>query len=494
VRCPLVDRLWPSSCSISKVRRKRREGNPMSDRTSRLVQLLREQIPTLLTLMALGGVAIWGFHSEWRIPGMSGQSASSAGKDKEGAGEARAHLKPGAAIRVVAPARGAAAKPANPLCPLDETRVEFPTSESVRRAGVRVEPVQERPMKAMLSAPAEVDYDPTRVARLSSPVAGRVWRVEMEVGQRVRKGDVLVLLDAARVGDAKAEFLTALTQLDLRTRQLASLKAGGGAVAGVRIQEAEAAQRDARIRLFNAEQSLINLGLPIKSGDVAKLAEDELAAKVRYLGLPEPVVKTLDPETATSNLLPIRAPFDGVVAERQVAPGEVVDPTKTLFVVADLSRIWIVMSVRQEDADKLALAQPVAFESDGHPGEVVRGEVSWISTSVDERTRTMRARAAVDNPKEHLRARTFGTAQITTRDAPKAVVVPTEAIQREGQCRFVFVGLQDQVFQVRQVRLGVFSGGFTEILEGLRLGDVVVATGSFVLKSEVLKDRFGHAD
>lgn len=445
------------------------------------VQFLRTQLPTLLVLLVLAGIGYWGYRTEWRIAGFSASRENEAGGPAEHAAQVGA--------RVVAP------ESINEDCPLDRTRLEFPSAEAVNSAGIRVAPIEHKSLSETLSAPAEVDYDPTRVARLASPVPGRVWQVETEVGQRVRKGDVLALIDAADVGTAKAGFLEALTQLDLKAKTAARLREAAGAVAGRQVLEAEAALRDARIRLFNSEQALVNLGLPIKGKDVEQLPEEELAARVRFLGLPEAVVKSLDPEMATSNLLPVKAPFDGIVAERQAAPGEIVDASKILFVVADLSRVWVVMSVRQEDVDKLRLGQAVAFQPDGHPGEVVvQGDVSWISTTVDEKTRTMRARAVMDNPTEHLRARTFGAAQITIRSAPNAIVVPSAAIQQEATCRFVFVLVAEKVFQVRMVQVGIVSGGFTEIRTGLRPGENVATTGSFVLKSELLKGRLGEAD
>ena len=444
-------------------------------------QFLRTRLPTFLILLALAAIGYWGYRTEWRIPGFS----ATGEKETDGLAEPADT----AGLRVLAP------ESVNDDCPLDQTRLQFPSAEAVRRAGIRVAPTEEKPLTEALSAPAEVDYDPTRVARLASPVPGRVWRVETEVGQRVRKGDVLALVDAVDVGKTKADFLEALTQLDLKAKTAARLREAAGAVAGRQVLEAEAALRDARIRLFNAEQALVNLGLPIKGQEVEQLPEEELAARVRFLGLPPEIVKSLDSEMATSNLLPLKAPFDGIVAERQVAPGEIVDASKILFIVADLSRVWIVMSVRQEDVDKLRLGQAVAFQPDGHPGEgLVQGEVSWISTTVDERTRTMRARAVVSNPGEHLRARTFGAARITIRDAPKAAVVPSEAVQQEGNCRFVFVRDAAQVFQVRQVQAGIVSGRFTEIQTGLRPGEFVATTGSFFLKSELLKGRLGEAD
>lgn len=445
-------------------------------------QLVRTSLASLLTLLVLAGIGYWGYLTEWKLPGFS-SGGQQVGEEPEAKQEDKR-----TSAQVIRPAS------VDKSCPLDRTRIAFTSAEAVRAAGIEYGAAEQEPVRETISVPAEVNYDPTRVTRLSSPVSGRLWRVEGEVGQRVDKGAVLGLVDSADVGKAKANFLEALTQVGLNATTASRLREAGGAVAGRQVREAEAALRDARIRLFNAEQSLINLGLPIRGKDVEALPDAELTARLRYLGLSGPVVKELDPEIATSNLLPIRTPFAGMVVERQASPSEVVDPSKVLFVVADLSQIWIVLSVRQEDMDRLALKQPIVFVPDGFPEESIRGELSWISTMVDDKTRTIQVRAVVANPGDHYRSGMFGTAQIITRDAPNAVVVPKEATQREGECRFVFVRLDDQAFEVRKVRLGVSSGPMIEIQQGLRPGEVVVTRGSFFLKSELLKGRLGEAD
>src|SRR5262249_57087110 len=104
-----------------------------------------------------------------------------------------------------------------------------------------------------------------------------------------------------------------------------------------------------------AEQALVNLGLPINTEELTRLDEQTMAKRIQFLGLPDSVVKSLDAAKTTANLLPVVAPMDGVVAERQVVPGEVVDSSKPMFVVADLSRVWIMIDVRLEAGDSLAL-------------------------------------------------------------------------------------------------------------------------------------------
>jgi cobalt-zinc-cadmium efflux system membrane fusion protein len=314
--------------------------------------------------------------------------------------------------------------------------------------------------------------------------------VEEELGHAVKQGDVLALVDAAEVGRAKTEILQAAAQVDVKEKTFDRIKAS--TEKGLRTQaellEAEASLREARGRLSSAEQALINLGLPVRAADLAALPEEKRAERLRFLGLPDPVQATIGPETLTANLIPVKAPFDGIVVSRAIVSGEVVDSTKTMFVVADTSRMWAMIDVRVEDMSSLSLGQAVAFQG---PDVTSEGKVAWISTAVDEKTRTLGVRADLENPEGRLRAHTFGTARIITRGSPNAVAVPDGAIQWDGCCHVVFVRLTSEVFQTRKIRLGARSGGFTEVLVGVLPGEVVATTGSHVLKSEILKSKLG---
>jgi cobalt-zinc-cadmium efflux system membrane fusion protein len=371
--------------------------------------------------------------------------------------------------------------------------VQFASVESVQKTGIDLEAVQERPIAAYIDANAEIGYDQTRVARLSSKAAGTVWRVVREVGERVKKGDVLAFIDAAEVGRIKSELLRAFAMVDVKERTLKRIETS--AKEGYRTQaellEAEGALREARIHLFTAQQNLINLGLPVSLDDLSGVSEDKLAEKIRLLGLPNQSVEVLDSNTATANLIALIAPLDGVVVSREVVDGEVIDTSKILFVVADVGRMWVILDIRLEDARSLVMDQEVIFRPDKGGDEIVSGRISWISTDVNEKTRTVTARADIDNPEGNWRAGTFGTARVTIRENPNATAVNNEAIHWEGCCHVVFVRQSDTIFQTRKVKIGAKSGDYTEILIGLLPSEVVATTGSHVLKSEILKSRLG---
>ncbi len=388
-------------------------------------------------------------------------------------------------------------KPNNPECKLHLRRIQFPSDEDARKAGIQVAPVQRGPVLEALEVVGEVRYDPTRVAQLASPAAGTVVLAGKNVGDRVARGELLALIDSAEVGRAKAQLLEALARVRLHEktyRRLASIQA---VVAGKRLLEAETALAQAQAQLEQAAQRLINLGLRVERKQLRSLSPQELAERLPLLGLPSHVTAQLDRTRATANLLPVVAPLDGVVVQRSVVAGEVVDPRRVLFTVADTRRMWLVLDVPQEEVRYVREGQQVLFRPDGSDHDEV-GQVSWISTTVDTTTRTVQVRVELDNPRGHLRNETFGTGRIVLRRDPRAILVPRTALHWEGCCHVVFV--QDKnyhkpdafkVFHTRSVRPGVTMGQQVEILAGLLPGEMVVIEGGAALRAELLKGNLG---
>jgi cobalt-zinc-cadmium efflux system membrane fusion protein len=325
-----------------------------------------------------------------------------------------------------------------------------------------------------------------------------MFRVYKQVGDSVRQGAVVALVDAAEAGRNKSEFLQALAELRLKTRNFdgLSLAATGGAVPERRLRESETALNEARIRLTAAQQALTNLGLPIELESLQALTEAQLAGRLRFLGLPKGLTNDFDSKT-TGSLLPVTAPLDGILVSRDVVAGEVVDAAKVLFVVADTRTMWLNLDLRLEDARRVALGQEVRFWPDG--GRQANGRVTWISTEADRQTRTVKLRASLENGTGRLRANVFGTGKVILHKESQTVVVPSTAVQWEGCCHVVFVRDKDfpregalKVFHVRTVRLGARDEKQTEIIAGLLPGEVVVTRGSSLLRAELLKDNLGE--
>jgi cobalt-zinc-cadmium efflux system membrane fusion protein len=510
-------------------------------RLASLLGWLGRVLPTAVVLTGLVGLAFWGHHTGWVLPRFSALMGSTVEPEKDWCEEhgvpesecvecnpellprdpaypwCKKHGVPVCLLDhpELAQVKGRPQLPRydvdaalallerpenNSKCKLHLRRIQFASVEAAEKAGVDVDVVQEAPMTEFIAASGEVTYDPTRVARLSSRLPGTVWRVDRQVGDPVKEGDILALVDAAEVGRAKADFLQALAQVRLRSKHLENLQGleKTGAVPERAVREAETNLSEARIRLVAAQQILVNLGLPVSADDLKTVPEERLSVYLQFVGLPSAVTRTFDPRRTTANLLPILSPLEGVVVAREVVAGEAVDATKAAFVVADPRRMGLTLHVHQEEASHLTLGQTVRFHPDGDKVESA-GKVTWISTEVDEKTRTVKVRATLDNAAGRLRANAFGPGRILLREEKYAVVVPKEAVHCDGDCHVVFVRDKNyltegapKVFHVRSVRLGARDESHVELLAGVLPGEVVAVKGSAVLLAELLKGKLGE--
>ena len=511
----------------------------------RLARWLIHQTPAFLVMLALAGLGVYGHRTDWTLPKFSDLTGRAvAARDdwcpEHGVPESQcvecqpdllppgndyawctdhgvhncplehpevAQLKQPPAVAESDRERASRALASggrpenNPLCKNYRRRIQFASLESVQKAGVDVGVVDRQPVTEAISASGQITYDQTRVASLSARLPGTVFRVMKAVGDWVRGGEILALIDAAEVGRAKSEFLQALAQEELTRKTLDRLEqlSTQGIVAGRQALAAQADHMQARARLLSVQQALANVGLPVNVESLRGLPAAELDSRLRTLGIPPEVSQNLPTSEITANLLPLRAPLDGIVVERHAVAGEVLDNFRVVFQLADTGRMWLTLAISLEDAGQVVLGQPVRFRPDGS-GDEVRGTVGWISTTADPQTRTVTVRADLPNPGGRLRNETFGAGTIVVREEPEAIVVPNEAIHWEGDCHVVFVRdkhyfdspQSPKVFHVRTVRLGAGNGNFTEVIAGVLAGEVVAGRGSDVLRAELLKNSLGE--
>lgn len=481
--------------------------------------------PTVIVLAALTGLAFWGHHTGWNFGAENRRANSDSQKDEKDS------------IRVVedspTPAHGWCPRHGVHDCPLEHPdvaqtakrptiteedlsraqralairprpendpdyrrhrcRLRFSSEAAVPKAGIDTYPALSEAITEVVTANGEISFDPTHTARLTARAGGTARYVAKMIGDTVRAGEVLALVDAQQVGKAKSQFLEPLVQVRLKRKYLANLKAAGRSVSERQIQEAEAALHDAEARLLGAEQTLRNLGLPMRAADNADTPLEELHRRLQFLGVPETLVQNPDRASRTGNLLPVRAPFDGVVLMCHLINGELVDEKRVLFVVVDPRRVWLTLHVGLDDVGCIAVGQTVKFRPDGLKEEFA-GKITWKGTEADEKTRTVPVRAELSNETGRLRASTFGVGRIVLREEPDALVVPTEAVLSDDGCQIVFVRHKDyfrtdgpKEFFVRTVRTGARQGTNTEIIAGVLSGEVVVTKGSSRLLRELKK-------
>jgi cobalt-zinc-cadmium efflux system membrane fusion protein len=374
--------------------------------------------------------------------------------------------------------------------------VQFASAEAVERAGVEIDVVGTAAMREEIVANGEVNFDPTRVAHLSSRVAGSVTRVFKRVGEKVTAGEVLALVDAAAVGQAKSQLLHAVHEVHVATARHDRLKSLADAVAHRLLVEAAEQLHEAEIKLIAAEQSLMNLGFT-PPANLIKHDPREVADDLRMLGIPADVVSSLGGQTQTSNLFPLVAPFAGMIVSAEVVRGEPVDANTAAFVIADPSQMWINLNVRQEDAALVMRGQRALFETDDRQVNA-EGAIDWISPTIDQKSRTLPVRVSVTNPSGKLRDNTFGVGRILLRAEPQAIVVPRSAVHSAGDVQLVFVRDKDyfsegaaKFFHVRQVRIGARDEKQIELLAGVLPGEVVATEGSNVLLAQLLRGNLG---
>ncbi|MCI0376691.1 MAG: efflux RND transporter periplasmic adaptor subunit [Gemmataceae bacterium] len=514
---------------------------------------LLHSLPTLLVLAFLGGLAYWGHQSGWALPKFSALFGDGAADKDDWCTEhsvpksicvecdesllprvksvwckkhgvhfclfERPELAQLPSVPQITQADLDRAQRAldlkerpgnNSKCKLQERRLQLASEAVLDKMGVEHHhSATEGLIVETVTASGEITFEQSRVAPISSPVPGRTWYVSEKgkLGAAVQRGDVLALVDALDVGKAKTEFLQAFAQVGLKAKSLEYLKPlkDTGAVTDPQYREAETVLREAQIRLMGAQQTLVNFGLPLQLDSIKDKSAEELAKHLQFFGIPEAVRKLLDARTMSANLLPVLAPRDGVVTAAKTVPGENVEPSKTLFVVTDSSRMWLVLNVRAEDVKYVRVrdaktgqpGQTVRFRPDGSDTEV-SGELVWRGSQLDERTRTVPFRAELSNSDGSLFANAFGVGQIVLREEKKAIVVPNEALHWEGDCRIVFVRDKNfhkpgapKVFHVRTVRAGVTNGAYTEIIAGLLPGEVIATKNSANLRAEVLKNNLG---
>jgi len=517
--------------------------NSSTPRPAVLVRI-SQMVPTLLVMGALAGLGYFGHHYGWKIPKFSeltgsGEVVPTDWCEEHGVPESVcvecdpylmpdspdygwceihgvhncplehpdvAQLKETPAIETADLERAARAlalmlRPENdPSCKVYKSRIQFASIESVRQAGVEVELVERRPISEWVEGNGEIIYDQTRLAELSARVPGTVTRVFKNIGDPVHEGDVLAVVDAMEVGRVKSDFVKALVAEDLANRTVNRFEGlASGVVAGRQIIAAEAALAQAQAGVLSSEQALANLGLPIDAASLRGLTKKEVWDRLRFLGLPDELASQFFSQTSTANLLPVRSPIEGVVIDRQAVAGEVVDSSRTLFRVADPSRLWLILNIPLEEAHHLAIGLPVRFTPDGSASELT-GQLAWISTAADRQTRMVQVRADLPNPDRQLRDETFGTGRIILREESDAIVVPAEATHWEGCCHIVFVRDKNyfstpespKVFHVRSVRVGATQNGFSEIIAGVLPDEVVATQGSDVLRSQLLKNNLGE--
>ncbi len=317
--------------------------------------------------------------------------------------------------------------------------------------------------------PGEVQVNGDRMAHVAPRVGGVVREVMVSLGDTVREGQLLAVLSSRELADAKASYLASAERLRMADSTFArEERLWQGRISSEQdYLDARNNRAETRIALRTAEQKLLALG--VTAAEIRDLPDSHEIALTDYRLL---------------------SPFGGTVIDRHITLGETVAAEAPVFSVADLSSVWIDLSVYQRDIGAVRSGQSVRVETNhGDEAELV---IDFVQPLVGEETRTALARIIAPNPDGHWHPGCFVNARVTTSASDEArVVVPDTAVIRMADGDDVVFVATEEGFEPVEVVLGMRSAGMVEILSGLDPGDRYVATGGFSLKAELGKSSFG---
>lgn len=365
------------------------------------------------------------------------------------------------------------------------------TPAAIRDNGIRIAKATMQPLVASLVAPARVSFNLDAMAHVGSVVKGRVVELKARVGDVVKQGDEMLVVESPELGQSQSEYLrqrqaVVVAELNVEPTKQAYERAKGlfnesQGIALGEVQKREAEYRSAtanvltaKAELSAAENTLHLLG--ITQGDVAKLAE-------------------------TSEINPrfvIHAPISGQVVEREVTLGELVSPEKEkLLVLADTSNYWVLADVPEARLSEVGVGSRARIEVTALRNDSFEGTVSLVSSTVDAQTRSARLRIEVTNGHTSLKPGMFARATVWTNavaGAEPVLVIPDEAVQTVEGSTSVFVPVtgEENTFKRVAVKVGKSVGGMLPVYEGLKSGDELVISGSFILKAELGKSEASH--
>jgi cobalt-zinc-cadmium efflux system membrane fusion protein len=334
-------------------------------------------------------------------------------------------------------------------------KVRFSSREAAVKGGIETAQPEVSTMADGIECYGEIVFNQNRVTDIAAPVDGVIQTVDTDLGSRVGSGEILATLRSGSIGQSVSEAILAQQTLEREKKLHAE-----GISSEKDLQEAQAAYRV-------AYQQLRTLGF--SDTQIERLAEN--------------------PQDGAS--VAVRSPFAGEVVERHAVRGALIEAGKPLFTLADRSTMWAMLNIHEKSLARVRVGQEVELTVDALPGQQFVGRLTWISAQVDDRTRMALARAEVDNPHGALRAHMFANARILTSHTDRAVIVPSSAIQCLSDRNFVFVKIDDDLYEVRPVSIGAKSADRVEIVDGVGMDDAVVVTGGFVAKSQFLISRLG---
>ncbi|MBL8525747.1 MAG: efflux RND transporter periplasmic adaptor subunit [Betaproteobacteria bacterium] len=335
------------------------------------------------------------------------------------------------------------------------------SEDEVKLAGVRVELIQEQEVADQLVVTATIQANQDRLAHLAPRVPGRIVKVNANLGDRIAAGQVLASLDSIEVGEARSAYAQAASEAEVAKSSLT------------------------RAERLQAEQIVSQ-----KDFLRAKAEHNKAQAAVRAAG---DKLQMLGVATKSDNVsvFPLTAPFAGTIIEKKAVLGELAQPDKSLFAIADLSVLWIEANLAEKDLPRIKVGDVAMITVAAYPNDRISGKLTYIGGMLEKETRTIRGRIEVKNTDGRLKPEMFATAAIQTSTKTKAFVLPDEAVVLISGQPTVFIE-EHGGFEPRVVQLGERLQGRVIVKSGMKVDDLVVVAGTYALKARALKSQIGE--
>jgi len=342
------------------------------------------------------------------------------------------------------------------------------SQEKQKEFGIKTAKVVPEEVSIPISATAVIELNADRISKISSRMSGKILRIDVSQGDRVGPNQPLAYVESPEIDLTWADYSKTKSRLELAEKNL----------------KREETLFDKGV---SPEKDVLKVRQELKEIEADLMLANE---KLRIMGVN---ISHFDDKKTDGHhpLIPIGSSISGIVIEKNVSQGEIVNPDKILFIVADLSNLWVVIDLFEKDIGFIRSGMAVDVSVTAFPGRSFKGKISYTGDKIDEKTRTVKARVTVDNSSGLLKLGMFATASIDPiKDSSvrRVIAVPEEAVFLDRSERYVFVQEGEERFVARRVSVGPASGLRIEIKEGLKVGETVVTNGVFTLKSELKKE------
>src|SRR6266478_2628831 len=342
-------------------------------------------------------------------------------------------------------------------------------------ASLTIQPVTKRAFRAEHVTEGKIAVDEDRSTPVFSPYAGRVTKLLARPGDSVVQGQPLFVIEAADTVQAQNDFIAAMTGLNKAKSALD--------LAQIQYKRAKDLFEGKAVPLKDYQQAEATLTQAQNDLRSTQTALEAARKKLRILGFTDEAISAFQSKSTINPEITIYSPISGTVVQRKIGPGQYVNAgaSDPVFVIGDLSTVWLTAFVRETEASTVVVGQELTFNLLALPGRTLTGRINYVAAAIDPATRRLMVRATVDNASGLLKPEMFATVTIYSKGDHPAAAVPKQALIYEADQVRVWVAHEDKSIELRQIKTGLANGDIVEVHGNLKPGEQIVTKGSLFI-------------